>query len=304
MMKGLIFSKDRAMQLDATLSSFFFHAQDADFIRLTVLYSASTTLHQEQYERLKQEYIGRVEFVPEFNFQQQVFEILLSDLPANIQRYYRFIQKLGLFVPRSVLLKRLSSSCVLFLVDDNIFVRSFNLEKVFNLLSANPDALGFSLRLGTNTVFCYAQNKFQTLPEFVSVSDGVLKYRWTRADGDFGYPLEVSSSIYFTESILDLLTGAKYKNPNTLEFKMARSEKKFRMKSPTLLCLEKSVTFCTPINVVQDVYQNRAGSDNTLSPDRLAELFTLGKRINTLAFVGFTPQACHQEVQLTFEDRD
>ncbi len=72
---------------------------------------------------------------------------------------------------------------------------------------------------------------------------------------------------------------------------------------PALLCYEQSVTFCNPVNKVQTVYANRAGTASEYAADHLAELFDQGYRVQVAAYAGFVPSACHQEVELTYERR-
>ena len=124
LIKSVIFSKDRAMQLDATIRSFLLNCKDPHFVNLSVIYKASNTCHKETYNKLIKEY-ELVEFIEEEDFRKQ----LLSNL--------------------------VSSRYVLFLVDDNIFVRDFHLSEITEALPKIPDALGFSLRLGKNINYNY-----------------------------------------------------------------------------------------------------------------------------------------------------
>ena len=48
---GLVFSKDRALQLQATIESFLLHCSED--VEICVLYKATNELHQEQYENLQ-----------------------------------------------------------------------------------------------------------------------------------------------------------------------------------------------------------------------------------------------------------
>jgi hypothetical protein len=182
---GLIFSKDRAMQLDATVKSFFDHCRDSRNIDMKVIYAASNSAIKEQYQELANIY-SEVEFISETNFKQQV------------------------------LLSIASYDYVLFLVDDNFFVRDFSIENIINSLNSNADALGFSLRLGTNTNYCYPLRTNQQIPIFFNVIDSYLKYNWTTAQYDFGYPLEVSSSVYRVKELNEVLQNT-FTNPNMLE---------------------------------------------------------------------------------------
>lgn len=305
MILGLVFSKDRAMQLDAALASFFRHARDASIVRMTVLYKTSTTEHQAQYELLKREYEGRVEFIPEVGFRQQVLDLLISALPSSrLQHWYHLLRKFLFPLPMTGFASgKLDVGHVLFLVDDNIFVRPFELAGMANALDNHSDALGFSLRLGENTTYCYTMNKPQALPDFEQLPGEILKFQWSESESDFAYPLEVSSSIYPLKRILDMLIGRQFQNPNTLELELSKQRSKHKKKFSALLCFKKSVTFCAPINRVQNIYPNRAGKTEELSPQQLAEIFAQGYRINIDALHGFTPNSCHQEVELIFERR-
>ena len=293
------------MQLDATLASFFAHVRDAQATRTMVLYKSSTALHQAQYELLEREYIGRVEFIHEFDFRRQVIDLLISTLPSiKLQRWYRLCQRYRF--PPPIINSRLSyhpAGYILFLVDDNIFVDSFEIEKMVNALDMNFDALGFSLRLGTNTTYCYAMNTSQSLPGFELLSGQILKFNWTKSEGDFSYPLEVSSSIYSIKVVLDLIVRLKFHNPNTLEAQMSKHRSRYKRKFPTLLCYKNSLTFCTPINRVQNTYPNRAGQNEELSSQQSGRNVRKGLRIDVDALRGFVPNSCHQEVELKFHSK-
>ena len=148
---------------------------------------------------------------------------------------------------------------ILFMVDDNLFVRPSCWKKLL-ALRFTPNAIGFSLRLGRNTTYSYMQDRNQKLPEFEDNGNGVLSYNWTSAQCDFNYPLEVSSSLYRAEQILPLIALIPYKHPNALEEEMAARSRWFSGTFPMLLCFETSVTFCNPINKVQTILPgNRTG---------------------------------------------
>lgn len=254
------------MQLDATLRSLCLHCRDISALRLKALYVTSEERYERQYQQLMGEY-PFVEFVRERSFQHQLLSMLHS------------------------------CAFVLFLVDDNLFVRNFSILEIARCLQNNHDVLGFSLRLGENTHYCYPQDREQKLPEWTRLEAGFLKYKWSEADGDFAYPLEVSSSVYRGEDVWPLLTRHTFTNPNTLEAQLAACVHRFVHKS-YLLCHIHSLTFCNPINRVQKVYPNRSGEKVHVSPQQLGRLFDQGYRIAVEKYIGFIPDACHQEVEL------
>jgi hypothetical protein len=195
---------------------------------------------------------------------------------------------------RQPLISNLPPRYILFLVDDNIFVGDFSLQTVIDALDGNPKALGVSLRLGANTTYCYTADRSQALPAFTHVGAQLFCYDWTRSELDFGYPLDVSSSVYRISDLLSWLDRWSFRNPNELESRLADNVALFRNR-PQLICFRQSVTFCNPANRVNRAYQNRAGQVYPASSDFLAEKFAAGERVDAAAYSGFTPQGCHQE---------
>ena len=304
MILGLVFSKDRALQLDACLASFDRQVPDAAEVQLVVLYSASSARFQRQYEELARWYDGKARFQPEERFRTHVLEVLRTARRSGSEstRPFSFSRIWGNAWPPAVSPEG-SADCVLFLVDDTLFVRPLKLASVQAALQANPDALGFSLRLGRNTTHCYVLDRQQQLPRFQSIGSGMLKYKWPNADGDFGYPLEISSSLYRLSSIVGVMAGLSFTDPNTLESEMALRARRFSRSMPFMLCPDSSVAFSAPVNRVQEVYENRAGTNPEWSTESLAGKFDLGLRIDVATLDGFVPSACHQEVELSLESK-
>ncbi|MBI5388565.1 MAG: FkbM family methyltransferase [Verrucomicrobia bacterium] len=266
----IVFSKDRPLQLEATLASLQRCCPDlAGAAQTTVLYTTSAPKWERLYDIARREH-PEVCFVRETSFRADVLR-----LAAEAEH-------------------------VFFLVDDNIFIREFRLGDITAALEQNADALGFSLRLGRNTTFCYSFDTPQTLPPFQTLSAHVLKFDWRKAEHDFGYPLELSSSIYRTAEVLPLLRALDFRNPNSLETVLADNKQRCQTLGG-LLCFDISVTFCAPINRVQQVCPtNRAGTRPDHSAESLAGRYERGERLDVAAYAGFTPQACHQEVELRF----
>ena len=314
------------MQLDAVLRSFYLHCQDADGnTDICVIYKVSNERHAQQYKELPHFY-PQVEFREQKNFYKDLldninpyqsgswknflYRVLLGissiGFPVgsrmdSIMRHFVDEPKIRLL---TMLLPRIETNAgILFLVDDNIFVRDFYLSEIISALEKNPQVIGFSLRLGRNTQYCYSLSRQQPLPEFNLSLQNILKYNWAKAEVEFAYPLEISSSLYRVGIVASFFMSMWFRNPNELEGKIAARSFILKNQFPELMCFDKSVTFCNPINLVQSVSNNRAGEQVDLSTDHLAELFAEGKRVNILSFDGFTSNACHQEMELIFEER-
>ena len=268
---AIIFSKDRAMQLDACLKSFSLHCKDVRDCCRRVIYTCSNERHEKQYKTLAEIY-KEIEFIQERAFKNDLIQAMKD------------------------------FSHVLFLVDDNIFVRSWSIGKVLEALHDTVLSIGFSLRLGKNITYCYTYNTHQNLPKFEKFSPYILKFNWT--DGskyDFGYPLEVSSSIYRTNDILPIINQSEeINNPNELEISLDKAKNEFSQSHPELFCFETSVAFCNPANIVQHNYLNRFKTESTNSSYSLSKKFDLGYRIDLEPFIDFFPNACHQEVDFGF----
>jgi hypothetical protein len=267
---GLLFSKDRAMQLDGALKSFFLHCKDAVNIDISVLYTTSDWMHKKQYQKLAASYPS-VNFVEETSFKDQVLECI---------KPYKF---------------------VLFLVDDIIFTRDFSVTEMSGHLEDHEDALGFSLRLGMNTTYCYTLYHDQKLPAFTPVDEYTLKFRWTDAEYDFNYPLEISMSIYRVEDIHPLLEKLSFTNPNSMEYVMSCSAHNFGASKAFLLCKRNSLAFGYPVNTVQTFYTaNRLGNEYRYSVKELANLFEMGYRIDVEKYNMLATNSTCYEIKLEF----
>jgi hypothetical protein len=314
------------MQADAALHSFFLHCRDATDTNIHVLYLATDPRYVRQYETLIAAYPGVI-FVRQTDFQKDMEFILdpfqKGSYPGNI---YAVICKTGRIRFRSGSLfeklrvrtvgrmlrfavQKLTQSLptfpyILLLVDDSVFVRDFSLADAARALENSPDAIGFSLRLGKNTSYCYVRNCPQALPAFLVLQGGLLKFDWTVSEYDFGYPLEVSSSVYRAAQLLPLLASFPYSDPNTCERGLSSRCAWFAKAFPNALCFDSSVAFCNPVNKVQKVaIYNRAAETYQYSPEQLAERFDAGGRIDVDAFTGFISNSCHQEVELQFIEK-
>jgi hypothetical protein len=286
----LIFSKDRPLQLQATLASFALHCREAAQTPVTVLYRSSSEAFAHGYAQLQQEFQGRllINWVEERSFRHDLLACLRQ--PPAASRWRRILDRLRL---RSW---RPSCDQLLFLVDDNIFVRPFSLRLIVEALEQQPSAIGFSLRVGRNTTRCYSMNCAQPLPEFQPVAAG-LRFRWVGQTGDFGYPIEVSSSVYRLADLIGLLRSLPYTNPNRLEQVLSSSSSLFALSKPNLLCFDHSVAFCAPVNKVQSILDNRSGIQEGHSSEALNELFLDGHRINICTLSNFVPNAAHVEIE-------
>lgn len=262
---ALVFSKDRALQLDAALRSF--SACASGEIHVVVLFKATSEEHARDYAVVAREN-PKVEFLAETDFRASVLELVEG------------------------------AAWILFAVDDTIFVREFDVAAATQLLIADEKRIGVSLRLGQNTGYCYSYDRVQRLPEFRELEGGWMEFDWTKAELDFGYPLEVSSSVYSGPVIRAALEGATFANPNQLEAALDVASKTLAERFPTLVCSKTSKAFSVPLNKVQTTFENRSVEEIKTAAESFARLFHLGFRVDVGALRNFVPSACHQPIDL------
>ena len=262
----IYFSKDRAMQLHASLTSFQRYATNYETSDVFVLFQ--TDEYQYQYDNLCEEF-KTVFFIKETELTKQVHEILT---------HYK---------------------AVLFVVDDTLFYRKFDLAACTDYLLQHSKVLGFSLRLGRNINISHVHNCDINPPVFEKTKDGFLTYKWFGKHREFCYPIEVSSSIYRTTDINKFLLEVKG-NPGHIEGQFSRKSKLFKNSHPYLSCLENSVAFSVPVNVVRSETRCPRGRSYPIFIKELATKFDAGLRINTDPPIE-TINGCHVEVRYRFQ---
>lgn len=266
----LVFSKDRALQLEAMLRTFYQCCTDAEMAEVNVIYAASTEAHALQYAALA-DADPRPHFRPERNFREDTI---------------RFARR---------------APYLLLAVDDAVFVRRFYLQDGVRALAAHPELIGFSYRLGRNITAHYPTRTAQEAPNFAPLGDDMLQVNWTCSVKDFAYPLEVSSSLYRTSDITHMLEQQPYDHPNTLEVMLNGCKHAFSALRPFLAFYETSTAFCIPLNVVQNRFDNRHAAQHDWSAEALAAKFAEGKRLFPNGLQGLVPDSCHQEVPVELQ---
>ena len=199
-------SRDRAQQLDGTLRSMQRHCVDLGLARISVVFKATSREHRDAYAVLVREHPD-VRFILEDDFARTSRRILGVTSGSRLQR----------FIKRRLFSEELQT----FVVDDTLFVRSFSLASVSSALASYPRALGFSLRLGETIRFLPAFGAPSTPPMLVhrdgSGDDEIVAAEWVGKEPDWGYPLEISSSVYRRAQLRNLLRQVSFDSPSILE---------------------------------------------------------------------------------------
>jgi hypothetical protein len=262
----VIFSKDRAMQLDALLRSYFSYVENR--VEVKVLYNASTASYHRGYEKLISMYAKRgVGFFEEKSFKKDL--LTLFD-------------------------KEIHSEKVFFLVDDLFFKREIDLSE---FTAINPKNYVASLRLGEHLNYSYTLQKEQELPTFEKSKayPGFLSWSWEGAYYDWAYPLSVDGHLFDVEEMRILLRELDYKAPNSLEAALQLMNPLFSKRKG--LCFPRSVIVNNPCNKVQSENANVHGA---VSIEELNERWLQGERIQFEAYHELANESAHQDLPLKF----
>jgi hypothetical protein len=267
--EGIVFSKDRPLQLFALLSSY------AELVAspppLHVLYRASAPAYAEAYDevlRASPAPLGQV--VAEARFRDDL---------------------LGL-------LDAVESSRIFFLVDDIVFVRPVDLAP---LLALDPGRFVPSLRMGAHLSHSYTYDRPQPLPAFVARVLGdpdLLCWRWREGTLDWGYPLSVDGHLFSTGEIRVLAHACAFAAPNSFEAALQEHRRFFLDRLG--VCHREARLLNVPLNKVQEEIANRAGGVDAAV--LLAE-WQRGRRLDHRSLRGLVNESAHQEVALSFVPR-
>ena len=266
-MNIIVFSKDRACQLELFLRSMqHFFVQFNNFT-INVLYTYS----DEEYGA--------------------GYDVLMSDIriPRNV-----FIIKQGSFKDYLMDLTYESNPYTVFFVDDMVWKSSFSLEEqTFLKFTKDLQVLCLSLRLMRGLTYCYPICAYNDVPEL----DRDNKWEWEGLNGDYGYPMSLDGHIFRTKDIIPLLRDCEYGDPNQLEVQMALHALSLNYR-PKMICCAVSPMMNIPLNSVQTSWENRHG---LFSARDMNMKFLLGNRISTENIYGKENSACHQLIDLRWE---
>ena len=181
----IIFSRDRAMQLDFLLASMKKFSKT--YFPVVVQYSCSES-HTPSYDELIRKY-------PEVNFVKEttVRETLIK------------------------LLRGLRTEYMFYLVDDQVFISEFDIQELLGKLKNGVFA---SMRLG-ETITNWGIKDVAIRGNYREDGD-FLHWRWNdnKANHDWGYQFSVDGTIYRTVDILRCSLSIPFKAPNSYEANM------------------------------------------------------------------------------------
>ena len=287
MITSIIFSKDRALQLDLTLKTI---RKNFDLCGdVIVIYKTSEQQHKESYENLKEEH-------------------------SSVSFYE---QSHSLFVDILATISGATSDYICLFTDDDMVYRKveMSMDQLNNIFTVGASC--FSLRLGANTVkrdYGDGVLRDDSIPRSDLFPPFML---WNRTGiptgGYWSYPLSVDGHIFKRNTMLEFCTELEVLNrhysykglprekscwsqtPNEFESKLQRFW--FDL-SPVMACFEHSCVVNSPNNRVQSHVENRSGDQFSYTSSALNHLYVSGKRLN-VDKIDFSDIVCpHQEIDI------
>lgn len=248
----IIFSFNRALQLDTLLNSIIENWESTDY-KLSILYNTSSEEYQQGYERLKNKY-SQFSFVKETqkkHYYQLKDYLSFFNWKKIIKYKHCRAQKSNFRVLLNQIIKETSSQYVMFLTDDSKFIEPVSISKELLLwIDENPSQHSISLRLGEN---------INTPPNNIRKNKNVIEWNYYNnfAKKNWNYPFSVDAHIYNQAFIFSLLEKCIYTNPSTLEAHICDYVCKHKLLSIGKTFL-KPLILSYPINMVQDIADNES----------------------------------------------
>ena len=254
MISALIFSKDRPAQLHLLLTSIKERFPQVDDIY--ILIKSTDIQYDKGYEIVYRSDVSRgCRFFTEIDFKMQAMHILE---------------------------KAIKHKYMICFCDDDIVIRqiSINFTALDSWLAKGVNA--FSLRMGKEITYSYAQDMDLVQPNFTQMGD-YLYWNWAKGNPkeDWYYPMSVAGNIYRKDRIIELWNNLPFTNPNLIEGYMDMNR---NFNYPYQMSYDKMHVLNVANNLVQDVCKNRADNNQLFSVFNLNKLFLNGKRLSTKPF--------------------
>lgn len=264
----IVFSRNRAMQLDLLLTSLKRTFKEYKETQINVLYDFTDTEFYESYEILKEQCDENIKFITDNEFGSFKQTVLNTLDPKK--------------------------DLTMFLCDDIVFTNDWSVsDKEIQILEKNNSIIATSLRLWEGIDFCYAARLSSPAPK---LENGI--WNWTTSVGDWGYPMSVDGNIYKTEFILSKINEVAFKTPNELEAVLAITADRSK---PNYCCyVTEPKLFNIPANIVQTTFQNKHG--NIKTANQLNYLFLNGKRLDDNFYYGKKFNTVHVELELKIKE--
>lgn len=214
MILNIIFSYNRAMQLDYLLKSVLKRFKVES--KIVIIYH-TTNEHKRGYDLLQQKYISAKNI--EFRERKKLFFDISYLFTLYDKKNWRFFYEKNFFKKNGDNFKHLvqetikNSGCefVMFNTDDGLFFNDVTVpEEVLNIIKNNPEDASYRMYIGDN---------LEGFPAFVQSKEEY--YQWDyyteKKIHHWTFPFSVDGTIYNSNGLLKHLKKIAYNNPVSLE---------------------------------------------------------------------------------------
>ncbi len=273
-LSAIVFSRDRAAQLDQLLSSMYRYGRDSAAYAINVLYKATDVQFERGYERV-------ASFHPEVRFAKE------TDAPLNRQL--------------TALIDANPREFFAFFVDDDVLLRDFSTDdREFQRLRTEPDLLALSLRLHRGVVWCQPMD-WITRPPFMRrgrtwrvpprASATYVRRAWAHYSkcprGDWEVRFSVDGNVFLTERFRRHLDSVPvFQHITRIEPELQASEPW----ADRMLCYAAPRLVNLAFNRVDELHRYPSGD---VSPEELNRRFLAGERLAFSYLENQRFRSCH-----------
>ena len=294
MMDIIIFSKDRAMQLDLLLRSIRKYVKLP--YKIMVLMKSSSEEFKLGYKILYREIneaspIGNV-----INLSQPNVRNLLKDEYLVFVDEKKFKEDLLNYINNYV-----KNPYIMFLTDDDVFINYMIKDEAFDMFALQHSVCCLSNRLHPKINWWYGQQKEVSIP----LLDEGNVWDYTKADKLWSSWYSLDGNLFKTYDIVRLLNVLNFKSPNTLESAMKNSkgihDHHLNVK-PLMVCRNKACLIGLPLNQVQTDWKLKSG--DKYNAKYLNDEWLSGKQISMGNLKGLDVNSYHYEEDIELEKRN
>ncbi len=265
--QGIVFSKDRPLQLHLTLASYRLHVKNP--APLTILYCASTPAYAKAYKEVA------------------------ACFPKSAK--FTFIEEKGGFKPTLLqVLNGFTCSKMFFLTDDDVFIQPLDMAE---FTSFDPLTTVVSPILSPQIKYAHVLQRAVRPPKTFAKVKGhpeLVSFTWGDGEAQWDYPFSVDGNLFSTPEVRTIAAVTAYKAPNTFEWALMQYATRGRARQG--VCYTKARIMNLPINRVQTEYANYAG---TMAVEGLLKAWQEGKCIDPTPYSGMDFEGFKVEDPLT-----
>jgi hypothetical protein len=267
MINTIIWSKDRACQLDLTLTTYKKYFAEWKDQQVNIIYTYTTPQYHQGYEIVKSKH-PEFNWIKESNFRQDTI---------NCFNTYR-------------------RPYTTFVVDDDVFVDYFSLKSdEFKIFESDPRIICVSPRMAPYISYCYPADLESPAPQFIpQYEKRVWNWKLPHLRGDWCYPSSVACHHIFRSEDLEYpINNIPFKFANSFEGNclLGHIDNVVGQQRPLMVCFETSKCICAENNKVQNENQNR--NENSHPLEHMNNMLISGKFLCPNSNHQVRINACH-----------